>query len=155
MKGIHLDEIVALVKNIQERTRIFILLDTIEQLRHGGRADNVIPLLNRVTQFLKIKPILRLVDGQLDLQKLVRTYERGLSQIKKEIANLKPVENLAVLHTCCEQIAQDMANALAQKLEMEPDEIIVAETGPILASHGGPKLLGVIAIPAYPGSSDC
>lgn len=148
MKGTALDEIVALVKSVQERARIFILLDTIEHLRHGGRADNVIPLLSRVTKFLKIKPLLGLVDGQLGLQKLVRTYERGLSQIKSDIAALKPVESLAVLHTRCEQTARETAAALAKSLDLRPDDVIVAETGPALASHGGPNLLGVIVIPA-------
>ncbi|MBN1582493.1 MAG: DegV family protein [Anaerolineae bacterium] len=148
IKGIDRDAIVALVKSIQERARIFILLDTIEHLRYGGRADNVIPLLSRVTKFLNIKPLLEMVDGQLALQKLVRTYERGMSQIRNEVANLKPVESLAVLHTRCEQLAQEMANALAAKLEIEPKQVLVAETGPALASHGGPRLLGVIAVPA-------
>ena len=71
-------------------------------------------------------------------------------EIKREIASLKPVESLAVLHTRCEQIAQEMADTLAKKLEIARDDVIVAETGPVLASHGGPKLLGVIAIPAGP-----
>jgi hypothetical protein len=73
-----------------------------------------------------------------------------LAQIKQDIVNLKPVEHLAILHTRCEQVARNMARGLAEKLEMEPHQVLVAETGPVLASHGGPNLLGAIAIPASP-----
>jgi DegV family protein with EDD domain len=146
LDGLDLHDILSAIQSIQRRSRIYILLDTIEQLRRGGRADNLIPLLSRVTKFLNIKPILNLVDGQLELQKLVRSYERGLTQIKKEIAHLKPVEHLAVLHTRCQETALEMAKSLAQELDFTPSNVLVAETGPVLAVHGGPKLLGVIAI---------
>lgn len=147
LQGIKLDEIVKQVEHIRERLRLFILLDTVEYLRRGGRADSLIPLLSRVTEFLKIKPILDIKDGRLNLHTLIRTYERGLNHIKEEVARLKPLESLAVLHIRCEEIAREMAHALAEKLDFPLERILIGEAGPVLAVHGGPHVLGVIVVP--------
>ncbi|MBN1937607.1 MAG: DegV family protein [Anaerolineae bacterium] len=146
LKGVSIDEIERVVAGVRERLRLFILLDTVEHIQRGGRAAALIPLLSRVTKVLNIKPILDMPDGQLGLHKMVRSYERGLSQIKQELVEFHPFESLAVLHTRCGQVAQDMARALAEKLNFPLKEIVIGETGPVLSVHGGPKVLGVIAV---------
>jgi fatty acid-binding protein DegV len=131
---------------VRERSHLLILLDTIEHIRRGGRANALIPVLNRVTKVLDIKPILGVVDGYLKLQKLVRSYERGLRQIRREIAALGPIEHLAVMHTRCPEVASILAHALAGELGFPERDIPIAETGPALAVHGGPGVIGVAAV---------
>jgi len=142
-KGLSLDEVAGVVEGVQERTHVLILLDTIEYIRRGGRADSLMPVLGRITKLLKIKPILRLVDGQLSMHSLVRSYERGLVQLQQEVARLKPVERLGVLHVRNPEGADRTARALAEMLDFPLEEIVVAETGPALSTHGGPHVVGV------------
>ena len=146
MQGLRLDEVAKVAERVRERTRLFILLNTIEYIRRGGRAAALLPMLNRVTRVLKIKPILNIVDGRLGLHRLARSYERGLYRIKQEIARLKPVENLAIVHTRNTNAAKKLARALAEKLDFPLKDTLVTETGPLLSVHGGPGVVGVAAV---------
>ena len=142
-RGLSLDEVAGVVEGVREHTDVLILLDTIEYIRRGGRADGLMPVLGRMTKLLRIKPILRLVDGQLSMHGLVRSYERGLAQIQQEVARLRPVERLGVLHVRYPEGAERTARALAEMLDFPLEEIAVAETGPALSTHGGPHVVGV------------
>jgi DegV family protein with EDD domain len=146
LAGLALDEVMRAVTKIRERSRLLILLDTVEFIRTGGRAAALMPVLNRVTKMLKIKPILGLTDGRLSLHSMARSYERGLAQIKGEIARLRPVESLAVVHTRSADVAHRVADALASKLGFPRQDVLVAETGPLLSTHAGPKVIGVVAV---------
>lgn len=146
LRGLDLHQVVRVVEQVRERTHLFILLDTVEHVRRGGRADALMPILNRVTKMLRIRPILDLTDGYLGLHSLARSYERGLQQIVRDIGEVKPVEHLAVVHTRCAAAARDMARTLSDKLDFPYHDILVTETGPVLSVHGGPKVLGVVAV---------
>jgi DegV family protein with EDD domain len=145
-RGLALDIVAGLVERVRERTHLYILLDTIEYIRRGGRADALIPVLDRVTKLLRIKPILRLVEGQLSLCGLSRSYEGGLVQIEQEIVRLQPLEQLSVIHVRCMDAAERVARALAERLGFPLQDIMVTETGAALSAHGGPKTIGVAAV---------
>jgi len=146
MRGMDLDRVAGLAERVRRRTHLYILLDTIEHLRRGGRADVLMPVLSRVARTLRIRPVLDIVDGQLSLHSLTRTYGRGLARIRREIAQLQPVESLAVIHVCCPEPAQDTARALAEELSYPLKDIVVRETGAVLSSHAGPRVVGVAAV---------
>jgi DegV family protein with EDD domain len=144
--GLSLDDVAGLVERVREQTHVSILLDTIEYIRRGGRADALIPVLDRVTRLLRIKPVLRLIDGQLGLCGLARSYERGLVQIEQDTARLQPLEQLGVIHVHCPEAAEQVARALAERLGFPLRDILVTETGAALSAHGGPKTIGVAAV---------
>jgi DegV family protein with EDD domain len=146
LQGASLEQAARAAKEVRERSHLLILLNTIEHVQRGGRADGLIPILSRVTEVLNVKPILSVADGYLKLHKLVRTYKRGLQWIRHEVAGLGPIERLAVMHTRCAEVAQRMADALAVELGFPSKEILLAETGPALAVHGGPNVIGVAAV---------
>jgi fatty acid-binding protein DegV len=131
---------------VRARTHLLILLDSIEYIQRGGRANALIPALSRVTRMLNIKPILSMVDGVLRLHSLARSYERGLQRIRSDLEQLGPLERLAVMHTRCTEKACRMAGALAVQLDYARSEITVTETGPVLGVHAGPGVIGVAAV---------
>lgn len=145
-KGLGVDDIATAVEAARERTHVVILLDTIEHIRRGGRADALIPVLSRATRLLRIKPLLRLVDGQLTLAGTSRSYERGLARMQQEIARLQPLDRLGVIHVRYPDAAHRLARALAGRLGFPLQDILVAETGAALSAHGGPKVVGVAAV---------
>lgn len=140
------EEIVALITDLRQRVKLFILLDTIEYLRRGGRADGLIPILDRMVRALHVKPLLTLVDGRLSPLTLARSHSHGLARLKQEIERLMPVEHLAVVHSRFAEAATDIAQKLAQLTGLSSSDLLVVETGPVLASHAGPKVIGVAAV---------
>jgi DegV family protein with EDD domain len=146
LEGLDLAHVAEVVEGVRARTHLLILLDSIEHIQRGGRANALIPVLSRVTKLLHIKPILTMVDGVLELHGLARSYERGLKRIRSDIAQLGPLERLAVMHTRCADRASEMADALAQQLGFPREGIYVEETGPVLGVHAGPGVIGVAAV---------
>jgi DegV family protein with EDD domain len=140
------EEIIALTTNLRQRMRMFILLDTIEYLRRGGRADSLIPILDRVARALRVKPLLTLVNGRLSLLTLARSQNHGLSRLRQEVERLMPVEYLAVAHSRFAETATNMAQKLARLTRLPLSDVVIAETGPALASHAGPGVIGVAAV---------
>ena len=64
---------------------------------------------------------------------------------------LRPLENLAVLHTRRPHDAQAVADRLRESADWDsPMEfrgpILVGETGAVLSSHAGPGVIGVIGV---------
>jgi DegV family protein with EDD domain len=146
LKGWDLRQVAQVVDQIRERTRVFILLDTIEHLKRGGRADAFIPILNRVTKVLRIRPLLNVTQGSLGLHGLARSSERGLQQIEQEVIKLSPLEQLAVMHTRCAEVAQRLAYSLTEKLGLHDRQVLIAEAGPVLSVHAGAGVVGVGAV---------
>jgi DegV family protein with EDD domain len=146
MGGLDLAEVARIAEDVRERTHLLILLDSIEHIQRGGRANALIPVLSRVTKMLHIKPILTMVEGRLGLHALARSYERGLERIRSDMGKLMPLEQLAVMHTRCAGRASDMADALARQLGFPRERIHVGETGPVLGVHAGPGVIGVAAV---------
>jgi DegV family protein with EDD domain len=146
--GLDLDQVAGVVQDVGSRSQLLILLNTIEYIRRGGRADAMMPVLDRVTKMLHIKPILHLVDGRLGLHGLARSYERGLSKLRQQILELAPVERLAVGHIRCPDLADKTARLLARRLDFPLEQIRIVEAGPLLSTHGGPKVVGVWGVRA-------
>lgn len=145
--GRSMQEILSLVKDLRERMHLMIVLDTLENLRRGGRADGFIAVVDRMTRALNIKPVVNLVDGQLRLLSAARSFQGGVRRVLSVVERLAPLEHLAVVHTRRQQLAEDIADRLAELTGFARDLIWVAETGPALASHAGAGVLGVLAVP--------
>jgi DegV family protein with EDD domain len=145
-QGLSLDEVARVAEQVQERSHLYLVLDTIEYIRRGGRADALMPILGQVTKMLRIRPVLTLAGGRLSMHSLSRSYERALGEIQKQIGLLDSVQNLAVVHVRCLERAQKLAGVLAERLGFPLEQILLRETGPLLSTHGGPQVVGVIAV---------
>jgi len=144
--GLDLDQVEEAVREAQSRSHLLILLNTIEYIRRGGRADTIMPVLDRVTKMLDIKPILNVEDGKLGLHGLARSYERGLRKLWHDVVQLAPVERLAVAHIRSPELAEQTADVLSRRLGYPLEQIRMVEAGPLLATHGGPKVVGVVVV---------
>jgi DegV family protein with EDD domain len=146
LEGLTMPEILTQLENMRERVRAAIVLDTLENLRRGGRADTFIQIADRMTQVLNIKPIINMVDGQLKLLGPARSFQGGLRRVLNMVEGMGPLEHLAVVHTRSQEKAEEMANWLAERLAFPRERIWVRETGAVLASHAGAGVVGVLAI---------
>lgn len=141
-----LDQIVETLRSVRARTHTFILLDSLESLRRGGRAARLMPYVNRLMRAFDLKLIISFVDGELKLSSVVRSYSKGLERMKQEIQRLAPMERLAVIHTRRQAMAQQLADELAELLAFPRQQIMVMETRAALASHAGPGATGIFGV---------
>lgn len=150
-EGCSMQEILARLRSMRDRMRVLILLDTLEHLRLGGRADSFIAVADRMTRALNIKVLINMVEGQLSLLSAARSFKGGLRRMRGIVEQLGSLEYLAVVHTRRQDVAEEMAETLAQSTGFAREMIQVRETGALLATHGGPGLVAVLALPGAPG----
>ena len=144
-------EILTLLEDMQARMRFTFVLDTLENLRRGGRADGFIAVVDRMTRALDIKPIINLVRGQLRLMGAARSFQGGLRRVLAVVEQLGPLEQLAVVHTRRQEMAEEVADRLAEHIGFLRERIWVRETGTVLSAHAGAGLIGVLALPIANG----
>ena len=147
-EGAALADILKRLESIRARTHFALALDTIESLRRGGRANQIIPVLERVVKVLSIKPLLEIRDGQLKLLGAARSRDKSHRQIIDELAKHSPVEMVVICHTRSADVAPGFAAALAGRLGVPVESVLIAETGAILSSHAGPGVMAAGVVQA-------
>lgn len=120
------------------RTRVFLLLDTLEYLQKGGRIGKAQAF---VGSLLSVKPILTLQDGEVHPVERPRNRERALRRLVELLRELAPARQLAVVHSTEPDQAAELRRQLADLLP--EDQIIVSRFGATLGTYVGPKALGV------------
>jgi DegV family protein with EDD domain len=141
-EGLSLEEILSLLDGINARTQLFFAMDTVEYLRRGGRADQVMPLLDRVVRVLNIKPLLNVVDGQIAPMGAARSRDGAIRRIRQQIEKYLPAEMLFVLHSRLAEQADVFAASLAERTGFPLESMMIGEIGPVLSCHAGPRVIG-------------
>lgn len=142
-EGRPLAEIVARVEDMARRTHCFAALDTLEFLRRSGRLSRFQWGLGAV---LRIKPILKMNGGQVDMER-VRTRGRALERVIELVEALGPLEDLVLVHTHDAEGAQAL-EARTRRLFPDKASELSAEVTPVIGSHIGPGAVGFVAVQA-------
>jgi DegV family protein with EDD domain len=140
-EGQSLAQIVALVEDMKPRVRLFAALDTLEYLQKGGRVGKAVAVLGTL---LSIKPLLEIRDSAVLPLERVRTRRKSIERLIELVAELGPLEELAVLHSNASQEAQRLAEEISFLHSLE--RILIAEVGVIIGTHAGPNGLGVACV---------
>ena len=136
-QGRSLDQLVDVVEDVKARTRIFATLDTLENLKKGGRIGGAQALLGSM---LSIKPVIQIADGKVEQESKQRTRSKSVRYLADKVRDAGKIEQLAVLHGD----APDLRDLLDMLGEFYPrDEIIVGDIGAVIGAHGGPRTIGV------------
>ena len=136
--GASADEIVALVEDLSARTRVYGAIDTLENLKKGGRIGNAQALLGSV---LSIKPLIDISTGVVEEAGRQRTRRKSLGWLRDKVAEHgSALSNLSVMHAQADDI-----NVLLEMLAplVDPAGTRVGVIGPVVASHGGPGVIGM------------
>lgn len=132
-----LDEVAKAAEELVPRTRIYAALDTLDNLRKGGRIGAAQALLGSI---LSIKPIIQVRDGKVEPESKQRTRGRSLQYLADQVRQSQPVENLSVVHGS----APDVEQLLVLLDGIVPrDQIVVSEVGAVIGTHAGPRVVGV------------
>jgi DegV family protein with EDD domain len=131
------DDVVALVEDLSDRTRIFGTLDTLDNLKKGGRVGGAQALLGSL---LSIKPVVDLSDGVVEEAGKARTRRKALEQVRDKVFAQPSVEYLSITHGLAPDV-EEMLDLLAPRYERS--EIQIRTIGPVIGTHGGPRVMGV------------
>lgn len=130
------DEVVATAERLATTTKVWGALDTLDNLKKGGRIGNAKALL---ASALAIKPIIEVRDGKVEQGGKQRTRSKALAFLVDKVRSYGRVENLAVPRADCSDVEQ----FLAMLRPHYPGEIVVGDIGPVVGSHAGRGTIGV------------
>lgn len=135
--GADADAIVALVESMIPRTEIYGALDTLENLKKGGRIGSAKAMLGSM---LSVKPIIHIGDGAVEEAGKQRTRKRALEWMRDQLFSEGNVEKLSILHG----EAPDIDQFLDMIAERYPrDQIRIGKIGAVIGTHGGPGVIGM------------
>jgi DegV family protein with EDD domain len=135
--GASLEEIVALAEDLTGRTRVYATLDTLDNLKKGGRIGGAQAAFGAM---LSIKPLLDLSTGEVVAAGKQRTRKRSLAWVREKLTEAGEVENLAILHSNATDIDEFMASI------SDIPSVATARTniiGAVIGTHGGPGIVGI------------
>jgi DegV family protein with EDD domain len=135
--GMGIDAIVADVESQAQRQRVWATLDTLDNLKKGGRIGGAKAL---VAGLLSIKPAISLHTGVVEEAGKPRTRGKALQWLADRLLEEPAVEKLCVVHGQAPDI-DDFLALISSKYG--PDDYTLSLIGPVIGVHGGPRVVGV------------
>jgi DegV family protein with EDD domain len=137
-QGKGMDDCVGAVEELVDRSRIFATLDTLENLKKGGRIGGAQALIGSL---LSIKPVIELRDGVVEPESKQRTRSKSLRYLIEKVKEHGAVENLVVMHAEAPDLEEflDLISAVYPR-----DDLIVGDIGAVIGTHAGPRVIGVV-----------
>jgi len=139
-QGAPLEQIAAEVKEMRTRVQVLAVLENFENLKRGGRADQIKGRLASILSALHIHPILGFKDGKLDIFGRARNARKARMRMADMALARGTLTHLAVLHTNAPELGDEMRQQLAGRYH-GPIEMV--DAGPVLAVHAGERAVGV------------
>ena len=143
--GAGVEEVLAAISSVQNRTHVYAALPTLKYLAMGGRMGKLAAGLGET---LNIKPILTLIKGKLDLLEKVRTWRKArqrLVALAQECSAGKAVERVGLVHVNNEQGALDLFEMIKEAVPVSA-EPIVTEFTPGISVHTGSGVIGFVLV---------
>ncbi len=135
--GANADEVVAVIEAAIPRTRVIGGLDTLENLRKGGRIGGAQAMLGTM---LSVKPVIDISTGVVEEAGKVRTRKKQMAFIRDKLVAAGKVERLAV----CDGGAPDVDEFIDVIADVVPRDSFTRSTiGPVIGTHGGPRMIGL------------
>lgn len=141
-EGAGIDDVEALAHDLVDRTRVFGALDTLDNLKKGGRIGNAKALLATA---LSIKPIIEVTGGVVEQAGKQRTRSKALAHLVDKVQSYHgKIENLAVLHADCSDVDLFVDMLVhSDDIDIDIGDIVIGEIGPVIGTHGGRGTIGV------------
>lgn len=139
-EGASLEEILAKIEEVKEKTELYIGLSTLENLVKGGRIGRVSGL---ISSLLNIRVIMQMKDHRLEpivKGRGAKTFKKWLDDLTASLQN-KQVAEIGISYAGSPELALEMKESL-QPYVKKP--ISVLETGSIIQTHTGENAWAVL-----------
>ncbi len=135
-------------------SRLFFYVDTLEYLKKGGRVSRASAAFGTA---LRVKPLLHLWDGRVELMEKVRTASRALDRLAElaitaidEISNDGHHAQLAIQHIDAAERADGLHAQISSRVANPGAlDIRVLEVGAVVGAHVGPGMVSVVISPLH------
>ena len=136
-KGATADEIVALAESLIPRTHVFGALDTLENLKKGGRIGGAKAML---ASALSIKPLIEVRNGLVEEAGKQRTRSKALAFLVDVLKQHDgKLERVGIFHAQCADI-----DAFVQSVKsVYSGDVIVGDIGAVIGTHAGVGTIGI------------
>ena len=137
----------AIVRALENKTRKLAVAFTLDNLEFAHMSGRISALQNILSSVLRIKPIIILRDGLLQIGDKVRTRQRALDKVvevvKQKIGS--SAVHIAVVHAA----DPDTAAYLMEKIKAVANfkDLVVTELAIPVAANLGPGTVGIVAYP--------
>ncbi len=138
--GQAMNEIIEKMDQIRANTKLFVVVDTLDNLVKGGRIGKGKALIGSL---LNIKPIALIEQGEYSPVARVRSQSQALKYLLKEFVEDikgKTIQGVAVSHADGHELAMKL-KAKVEELTGY-DKVEIADTTPVISTHTGPGAIG-------------
>jgi len=140
--GPGVDSVLRRVGDLIPRTRVFAALNTLENLRKGGRIGGAKAM---VGSMLSIRPVIDISGGEVQEAGKARTRKRAMQMLYERMIGSGAIEHVAVMHGGAPDLDEFLdliAPHFSRKL------LRVGKLGAVIGAHGGAEIIGVSWIDA-------
>ncbi|MDQ6946845.1 MAG: DegV family protein [Actinomycetota bacterium] len=131
------DQVAACASELAGRTRVYGTLDTLDNLKKGGRIGAAQALLGSI---LSVKPVIEVRDGAVEPGPRQRTRARALAWLADRVAADSPPGEVAIISGEAPDV--DALRALLAP-HVPGERLMLADLGAVIGTHTGPRTMGV------------
>ena len=138
--GALLEDILNAIERVRQHTEVYAIIDTIQYLKRSGRVN---ALVASVGTLLKIKPVIRVTEGEIVPLSRMRTWAGAVTKLRQLTLAQAPLDKLAALHIANREGAQQFLDSIN---DFAPQQAHIIEVSPTLGTHIGPGSIGVATL---------
>lgn len=131
-------EIVDFVDDLKTRVHLYGALDTLENVRKGGRIGKAEHFFGSL---LSVKPILGLVNGEVKAIGRARTRSKAIEQLMNVLKENPHAQHVTLGHAYAPDIDELQARFATQLPNQS--ELPVVIIGPVVGTHAGPRVTAI------------
>lgn len=138
-QGKPIEEIVDRIEQVRNNTKLYVVVDTLDNLVKGGRIGKGRAL---VGSFLKIKPIASLDGGEYTPVAKARSHKQAVQYLLKDFKERtagKVVKGVGIAHANGQAMAEPLRDLV---MEMGITDIKFDYTTPVISTHTGIGAIG-------------
>ncbi|MFC5463348.1 DegV family protein [Lederbergia graminis] len=135
-----ISEIINKLKDVRANTKLYVVLDTLDNLVKGGRIGRGKAFIGSL---LNIKPIAMLNEGEYTPVGKVRSQTQAINfimkQLKNDVQNMR-LKGIGISHANAYGLASEIKSKIEELIGFHDVEI--AETTPVISTHTGSGAIG-------------
>ncbi|MFA9446559.1 DegV family protein [Egicoccus sp. AB-alg6-2] len=137
-------EVVAAAETVRDGALSLLVVDDLAHLKRGGRLTGAQAAVGNV---LRVKPVLEVNEGRVEVRERTRTWQRALDRVADLVVDHAGgrVVDAVVAHAVAPQRAAELWERLDGRLEVA--ERLETLMGPIVGTHVGPGAVGIAVVP--------
>ncbi len=139
--GADINTVITFAKDMIAHNQLYGMLDTLENLKKGGRLSSGTAMIGKV---LNLKPIIEVKDGLVNVAEKARGSRKGLSWMIDQVEAAYPggkIAEIAIAHANNEEKLKEFKLLLLEKFEIS--KIYEIEIGSVVGTHAGEGAIGV------------